>query len=141
MGDRANIHLKNENVFFYTHYLGSELAVILRDALKRGRGDESGRGFNDNRWGDPPYLARIIFCEMIKDCVLETTGYGISNQIQDNEHPIISVDIAEQTVAVYGDRRTHEPGAPDRNKMTFTEFVGMTDKQAREWHCGKSEDD
>lgn len=86
MGDRGNI--KVGKVYLYTHWYGSNLKEMLVNALKRGR----------DRWTDEAYLTRIIFCEMIKDEVLEDTGYGISTEIQDNEHEILEVDCKKLTV-------------------------------------------
>ena len=58
MGDRGNIIVKdgNSEVYLYTHWTGSDLPDVLRSALKRGK----------SRWNDGPYLARIIFCEIVK---------------------------------------------------------------------------
>lgn len=92
MGDRANIELvysDDSRIFLYTHWQGSELPEILRNALIRGR----------NRWGDDSYLARIIFSEMIKDEVLEETDYGLSPfSAGDAEHDVIVVNLPNQTV-------------------------------------------
>lgn len=103
MGDRRNVVVEFENdlsVVFYTHWDGTELPETLANALKRGT----------SRWSDPSYLARIIFSEMVKDSVLETTGFGIE--------PIVSgtteyteaipgydlvVNLKEQTVSVLDD--------------------------------------
>lgn len=49
---------------------------------------------------DPPYLARIIFCEMIQDDVLGETGYGIAPTQDDENHPDIVVDLEANTVSV-----------------------------------------
>ena len=76
--DRGNIILKfhdGNKIYFYTHWGGSQLKNTLKNALKRGK----------DRWGDEPYLARIIFSEMIKDEVLKNTGYGITPYILPNK--------------------------------------------------------
>lgn len=125
MGDRANIAIKQNHrteggrlvkleksqlIFFYTHWQGSVLPLILQDALKRGRG----------RWGDDAYLARIIFCEMIKDSVLDETGYGISMYVPDSDgYPLLVVDGEGQTVEVWHDADGEQIGA----SLTFSEFV------------------
>src|SRR3990172_3219388 len=95
MGDRANVFVPQNSpndvdggIFLYTHWGGSTLPLVVRDALKRG----------ESRWDDEPYLTRIIFSEMIKENVRELTGYGISTYVPDNEHPIIEVDSSKQTV-------------------------------------------
>jgi hypothetical protein len=96
MGMRRNIALDYgsqpdgtaRKIYFYTHWGAEGLEDCLRAALIRGR----------DRWGDPAYLARIIFSEMIADEVLETTGYGIAPYECDPEFPTIEVDLERQTV-------------------------------------------
>jgi hypothetical protein len=92
MGARANVIVKDEQghkVYLYTHWYGSELPRMVRNALKRGRG----------RWDDPPYLTRIIFSEMIKDDLMDTTGFGISSVEGDGgDYPDVIVDISQQKV-------------------------------------------
>lgn len=75
MGDRGNIIVcdRDDTVYLYTHWYGSELHNILKSALARGV----------SRWNDFQYLTRIIFCEMIKDDVMGTTGFGITSQMHD----------------------------------------------------------
>ena len=90
MGDRGNILIKESKggeIYFYSHWAGSMLAETAKAALIRGRG----------RWDDEQYLSRIIFSEMIKDELLETTGYGISTY-QGDGHVALIVDIAKQQV-------------------------------------------
>lgn len=103
MGDRANIVVLDDQystddgsdrkaTFFYTHGGGTELPKILKEALTRGT----------SRWTDTSYLARIIFCEMIKDDVLDTTGFGISPTMTDNTfgRPVLMVDTVGKTVSL-----------------------------------------
>ena len=91
MGDRGNIVVKVDDgdIYLYSHCTGSELPIILQNALKKFPG----------RWEDPSYMARIIFCEMIKDCVGGETGYGISVSISDNEHNILLVNVFDQSIS------------------------------------------
>lgn len=90
MGDRANVVIKENNsqVWLYTHWGGHGLFQDVQKALARGM----------ERWGDPASLARIVFSEMVpaKDR-LGLTGFGISDSIGDNEHPIIVLDIPTQS--------------------------------------------
>ena len=67
MGDRGQVSVKGADVFFYDHWKCSRLAETVRAALVRAAGRL-----------DPEYLARIVFCEMVRGEELETTGYGIS---------------------------------------------------------------
>lgn len=92
MGDRANIRFvygDGKDIYFYTHWDGHDLPVILRDALVRG----------ENRWSDEAYLARIIFSEMIQRNVLSETGHGIDSQpAGDAQYPLITVFAGDQRV-------------------------------------------
>src|SRR5687767_6295692 len=76
MGDRGNIVVMNdkgENIYFYTHWRGSDLPNIVAKALRRGV----------DRWDDPPYLNRILFCELVKGEENENTGFGIDTRMGD----------------------------------------------------------
>lgn len=94
MGDRANVVLKQDQgggrIYLYTHNNGTMLPKTLQDGLIRGQG----------RWGDCPYLGRIIFSEMIKNTVMSETGYGIATYVSDNEagRPLLVVDMKESRV-------------------------------------------
>lgn len=115
MGDRANVFVKSDykddhGVYLYTHWRGSELPETLRDALKRGRG----------RWDDESYLTRIIFSEMIKDRVMEDTGYGISSFITDGDDRILTVNVSTATVS-FKDK-----------SWSFSEYIEMTDAELEE---------
>lgn len=91
MGDKANIAMKQKDgnfIYLYSHYDGFQMPKILQNALIRGVG----------RWDDEPYLSRIIFCELVKDSFLDTTGYGITTYMTDNEHPVIFVDAVTKKV-------------------------------------------
>lgn len=90
MGNRANILLKEEGggkIYLYTHWGGSGIKSVLGAALDRGR----------DRWGDEPYLSRIIFSEMVRGDIDGVTGYGLSTYIGDGDHNIVEVDMKAQT--------------------------------------------
>ena len=90
MGDRGNVNVvsgEKNSVWLYTHFDGSELEETVRAALLRGK----------DRWDDAQYLARIIFCEMIKDDVEGLTGYGITS-IEWDGGKTVKVNVANQTV-------------------------------------------
>lgn len=76
MGDRGNIVIetadKKPKLYFYTHWNGSELPEIVANGLKLG----------ESRWDHDSYLNRILFAELI-DGDTETTGYGISTEMND----------------------------------------------------------
>lgn len=130
MGDRVNVFVKDADVFLYGHWSGYEMAAVVRDALKRGA----------DRWTDSYYLARIIFCEMVKGDEMGLTGFGISHRIGDNGRPVIVVDPTTCTVAVTSKRghavESGDVAAPVR-AMPFAEFIKLSDEQARAWHFGE----
>jgi hypothetical protein len=89
MGDRGNIIVETDGhrIYLYTHWSGSTLPQIISAALERGK----------DRWNDGAYLTRILFCELIQNDVLGTTGYGISATMCDGGKDII-VNVNAQTV-------------------------------------------
>lgn len=89
MGDRANVLIKDHgsSVYLYTHWSGTELPQTVAKALAR-----------NERWDDGQYLARIIFCEMVKGQESEPTGYGISSVCGDGDDRIVTVDVDTQYV-------------------------------------------
>jgi hypothetical protein len=96
MGDRGSIkmieHSNDEEraIYFYTHWTGYKLPEIIQSALRRGH----------DRWEQSSYLNRIIFSEMIKNCVLDTTGYGISLDLIETEYELIEVFVDKQQVKI-----------------------------------------
>ena len=110
MGDRGNIVIKQDGgkgeIYLYSHWGGEELPKTLRAALVRGKGC----------WDDSPYLARIIFCEMVKGHEMSETGFGISTYECDNEHDLLIVDPDKQTVTAGAKTLTFleftDPGVP-----------------------------
>lgn len=88
MGDRGQVLIKDEGVYLYTHWRASELEGVVRKALERGT----------SRWNDPEYLARIIFCEMIKGREMELTGFGIGTKQYSDVWRIIEIDCKNQKV-------------------------------------------
>ena len=97
MGDRGNVQMiydDGNSVYFYTHWDGYKLPKIVQTSLIRG----------EDRWNDEPYLARIIFSEMIKTEVMEEIGYAIAPYLMENENPIVVVNCSKQTVTI-GDEK------------------------------------
>lgn len=115
MGDRANIIIEKDDlcfpapVFFYGHWIGSELKSVLQTALERGR----------TRWDDPAYLARIIFNQMTKGVEMEQIGFGISTSIGDGDHNCLFVNMAKKSI-----RAGSYPSEGD-GQWTFEEFVAL----------------
>ncbi len=109
MGDRAQVYMKDTGVYLYTHWYGQELPEVVRTALSKKW-----------RWGDPSYLARIIFSEMIKDEVGEETGYGIDEIQHGDVCRIVEIDCKERLVTLIG---------YDRRVWSFEDYL----KEPREW--------
>lgn len=111
MGNRSNICLQDYTngqkgeIYLYSHWDGEDLPIILKRALIKGR----------DRWNDEPYLARIIFSEMIKDDVDGTTGYGLSSYLTDNEHNIIYVNMTDNIVTI------------ESSVMSFEDYIKLND--------------
>jgi hypothetical protein len=98
MGSHANVcvvqhpghGLPATKLFLYAAASGSRLPEVLRQALIRGQ----------EHWTNEPYLARIIFSEMIRDQVESPDGFGISVYMIDHEYPILVVDCLTRTVGL-----------------------------------------
>lgn len=101
MGDRANVRMiyghseadteERASIYFYTHWRGTDLPLIVRNALQKRW-----------RWDDESYLARIIFNTLTDGDEYSETGFGIAPYICDNEHPIVEVDVPNQIVRFTG---------------------------------------
>lgn len=94
MGDRRNVIIKDGRgvgVALYTHWCGTELPEIIKTALARRQ-----------RWDDTAYLARIIFCQMVKGSEDDETGYGISaaDSLCEGSTRDIVIRVDKQTIKV-----------------------------------------
>ena len=116
MGDRANVFMKGyqeePGVFMYTHWSGYDLPVTVQRALQKRW-----------RWSDPQYLARIIFCEMIKGQEDRETGYGLSAVVGDGDYRVVQVDAYTQTVT-FG-KASGTLFIPEGNTYSFDEYVSL----------------
>lgn len=140
MGDRANVYVKQAEVYLYTHWGGHDLAEDVRRALAR-----------QQRWDDESYLTRIIFCEMLRGSVSvvssvistlnDEAGYGISHKMGDNERPIIVVDCREEMVYLMDESDRPDHTLPYYKPIPFSKFICMDAAAVRKWHLGESEDD
>ena len=122
MGDRGNVYVcdENEGVYLYSHWGGYRLPETVQKALAR-----------QQRWSDAPYLARIIFCEMVRGEENEETGFGIWSQLCDNEYAITVVDTNTQSVGFapepkYGDKPEVEEWIP------MTKYIELSVDELRE---------
>jgi len=115
MGDRGVIKVYQgkgrQPVCLYTHWCGDEIYGFLKRSLARRE-----------RWEDKAYLTRIIFCEMIKGHEDDTTGFGISTYIPDNEHTVLGVN-PDKKLVTFEDEYGKVKGS-----VTFEQFVNRKDK-------------
>lgn len=125
MGDRGNVFFVDgvsgkqlAGIYMYTHWSGGFLPAIVRAALKRGEG----------RWGDSQYLARIVFCELVQEAVMEETGFGLSTEIGDNEHAIIRVDDTKQRVSFHAAGGERNPKDKALASWSYQDFVDAGDQ-------------
>jgi hypothetical protein len=129
MGDRGNIAIQERDgkrVYFYGHWSGDVLPKIVHDALARRQ-----------RWDDATYLARIIFCTMIKGQEAGESGFGISTEIGDNEYPVLVVDCQNQEVfaETAGRYRAHTP-----IHFSFAQFADLAQATWNDLDAGRAED-
>jgi hypothetical protein len=112
MGDRGNVFVDTDNdgkgVYLYTHWGGSDLPDTVRKALMKKW-----------RWSDPSYLARIIFCEMVKGQENRETGFGISCERHDHNWPTVKVLTDVQEVHIGELQWTFEEYIDDGFKNPF----------------------
>ena len=71
--------------------------------------------------GRPQYLARILFCELVKGMEMDTTGAGLSTYMGDSGHLVIR--ITNDTVSFHDgtERKVDEPG---KHTWTFETYTG-----------------
>ncbi|NIS94938.1 MAG: hypothetical protein GTN97_03310 [Nitrosopumilaceae archaeon] len=89
MGSRGQILIKDTGVYLYTHYSAMKLPEMLHSALSKKL-----------RLDDPEYLARIIFCEMVKDDLEGELNFGIDTILHDDVWLLLVVDCEKQKVTV-----------------------------------------
>lgn len=103
MGTRAQVRIKDTDVYLYQHWDGDGLMETVVKAVNGSVGQ--------NRQGDPEYLTRIIFCAMVKGDEAGETGFGIGMEQHGDIEYLVTVDcenrtITERDVALGKNRRT-----------------------------------
>lgn len=116
-------------IYMYTHWSGTTLWKQVRDALARGR----------DRWGDSQYLGRILFCELVQDSLLDTTGYGLSTRLWDNEHAIIRVDDLASRVSFHASGKERSPNDKGLASWSYEEYVEVPEDELARAYAGESE--
>ena len=71
MGARTNFELQDAkgSVWLYSHSGGDDKSMDFAKALEHAR----------PRWGDTPYAIRMVVSHLIKDRLLDDTGYGLTS--------------------------------------------------------------
>ena len=105
MGDRGHVLIEDNGVYLYSHWGASELVEIVKKALARRL-----------RWDDPEYLARIIFCEMVKGQESEETGFGIGTAKHEDVWRVVKVNCGDKTVTVEDNEKVEA-------KVSFEELI------------------
>ena len=123
MGCRGTIEIWNDAaapkdaetpVVLYTHWGAKRMMVNVISALKR-----------KERWSDPPYLSRIIFCEMIAGNYNSTTGYVIQTYNAGDTEEEIVIDCSRCEV-------TRTRIGHNKQIFTFKELINKADKKEEE---------
>ena len=124
MGDRSHVFVADDRsrddallgVYLYSHFGGDDLPIVVQTALARRQ-----------RWADPPYLARILFCAMVRGVEDDEAGFGISATLGDNEHLIIVVDCNSRRVTFCRPVPFESYGVLEGAvcSWTFDEFVNL----------------
>jgi hypothetical protein len=130
MGDRGNIVIRSEwpedlgdkeAVFLYGHWSGSELPETLRAALDTPQARD--------RWTDAPYLARIIFDQMVGESQGSATGYGISSRLTDNEYDLLVLRVGR--VYVLRESEYNKAGftaLDERASLSIEDYIDATER-------------
>jgi len=121
LGDRGQVNIIDkygQDIWLYTHWGATELIDKVRKALTRSKPNNNENKYDyHGRWGDTEYLARIIFCEMVRDNIDGTSGYGIgSTGAHGDEWRIITIDVSKQLVTVKDNDKV-------KLEQSFKEFI------------------
>lgn len=120
MGDRGQVRLISSgqpDIYLYSHWGATDLPYVVGQALERGSG----------RWGDDEYLNRIIFSEMIKNDVLDETGFGIGTALHGDVWRVVEIDHAKRIARVLEHHyaENNEPSSwVVKVAAPFSEFAG-----------------
>ena len=119
MGDRSQVAIKSDTngskVYLYGHWIGSDIYGAVARALVDVPG----------RHTDPEYLARAIFCRMVRaDDLLSETGYGIGTRAHsDIEHYIPVLDCQKCRVEWETPEWGHNQQEDEPEPCTFDQFI------------------
>lgn len=120
MGDRSQVCITSgdSKVYLYSHCGGASIYGAAARGMRRA----------PDRLNDQEYLARVIFCDMVRGDINGSTGYGIGTSAHgDIEHPIPVLDCDSQMVEWEWPRNyAYSPTYPP---MPFHEFVAKFDTE------------
>lgn len=108
MGARAQVKIADTGTFLYTHWGSGEITEDVRKALSRRQ-----------RWGDPEYLTRIIFDQMVGSQQGTETGFGIGTSQHGDIDILIEVNCKDRTIAEID---------PYSNRTRITKFEKFIDE-------------
>jgi hypothetical protein len=83
MSTRAQAHVRGTGVFMYQHYDGYNLFEDVCKSVLRAQ--------KAGRMNDPEYMARMIFCDMVKDDVEGSTGFGLGPEVHGDIEYLVHV--------------------------------------------------
>jgi hypothetical protein len=106
----GQIHIigANYSVYLYTHDYAKTLVGIVHDVLSK-----------QQRWDDPDYLTRMLFCAMIPPNEWDSeTGFGIGTQYFVDTNLLITIDLAETIICI-----SSFGSGVDNIRMDMNDFV------------------
>ena len=124
MGERGNIVIiqgadeGKTPIYFYTHWKGYKLPEIVHSAFNTA--------IKEGRLTDGAYLNRIVFCELVGERYFsETSGFGISQYICDNNYNLLVINHDIQKVYF-----TNEDGTKleELGTYTYQEFAQLSEE-------------
>jgi hypothetical protein len=104
MGARTNFELQDDkgSVWLYSHWGGDNKSMDFAKALEHAR----------PRWGDVSYAIRMVISYLIKDSLMEDTGYGLGSwESGEESYDALSANFVTNTVNY------------EQEVFTFEEFV------------------
>jgi hypothetical protein len=95
-------------VYLYTHSGAGSLVNDVHSVLSMRQ-----------RWNDPDYLAKMVFCRMVPvECWNTDLGFGIGTQLYADVNLLITLDTVNYKILLQSATEKHST-----LKMSFEEFV------------------
>jgi len=91
MGSRTNYELQDEkgSVWLYSHWGGDDKSMYFAEALEHAR----------PRWGDTSYAIRMVVSYLIKDSLMDDTGFGLGSwEFGEESYDSLSANFVTNTV-------------------------------------------